>query len=281
MSASGGERKLSDVGSGTTSAEEKTSARETTSSDDATSPGHLLYTELASLWHVFSPPEDYAEEAATFRRRFQRLGVPEGGSVLHLGSGGGSVDWHLKQHYRVAGVDLSPAMLAEAERVNPEVVYVRGDMRTVRLGHTFDAVLVHDAIAYMTSPAALHAVYATAAAHLAPGSALVSLTEEIRERMPLPPSVTRVERDGVELHVMETYHDVDPDDHEFEATYVFLIRRGDNVRVEVDRHTVGVHALDEYLAAARATGFTADAEEWELSDWGEQVALPLLVGVKE
>jgi SAM-dependent methyltransferase len=239
-----------------------------------------LYGSLAFVWHVFSPPEDYEEECATFRRTFQANGVREGGSLLHLGSGGGSVDWHLKQHYRMAGVDLSPDMVAQASAVNPEVIYVVGDMRNVRLHRTFDAVLIHDAIAYMTTPDQLAAAYRTAAAHLGPGGVLISIPEELRSRMPLESTVTTVERDGVRLDVMESYHDADPADHEFEAVFVFLIRRGEELHVEVDRHTVGVHSLDEYLAAADEAGFDARAEPWELSDWGDAEPLPLIVGIR-
>jgi SAM-dependent methyltransferase len=80
-----------------------------------------LYSDLASLWRLFSPPEEYLEEVETFRARFQRHGVPDGGTLLHLGSGGGSVDYHLKQFYRVTGVDISEEMIAQARQLNPEV----------------------------------------------------------------------------------------------------------------------------------------------------------------
>src|SRR3712207_9202645 len=95
-----------------------------------------LYGDLAFLWSLFSPPEEYVEEVETFRARLLRHGVPDGGAVLHLGSGGGSIDYHLKRHYRVTGVDLSPAMLAHARGVNPEVEYLHGDIRDARLGRT-------------------------------------------------------------------------------------------------------------------------------------------------
>ncbi len=80
-----------------------------------------LYGSLAHLWHIFSPPDDYAEEAHTFRRRFQRHGISDGAALLHLGSGGGSLDYNLKKWYRLVGVDLSPEMIDQARQINPEV----------------------------------------------------------------------------------------------------------------------------------------------------------------
>jgi len=41
-------------------------------------------------------------------------------------------------------------------------------MRSVRLGRTYDAVIIHDAIMYMTTEDDLVAALATARAHLAP-----------------------------------------------------------------------------------------------------------------
>lgn len=240
-----------------------------------------LYGDLAHLWHVYSPPEHYAEEAATFRARFQRHGIPDGAPVLHLGSGGGSLDHQLKEWYAVTGVDLSPAMIGRAASINPELEYVRGDIRDVRLGRTFPAVLVHDAISYMTTVEELEAVYRTAAAHLEPGGLLLALPEELRERLAARETSSSTHHSGdLVLSVMESCHDPDPADHEFECVYVFLVRRGSELQVEVDRHRNGVFELEEFLSAVRAAGFDAEAQRWELTDWGGEPEMPLIVAVR-
>ena len=41
-------------------------------------------------------------------------------------------------------------MLGHARGINPEVEYREGDLRSVRLGRRFAAVLLHDASAYLT-----------------------------------------------------------------------------------------------------------------------------------
>jgi SAM-dependent methyltransferase len=240
-----------------------------------------LYGDLASLWLLFSPPEEYAEEVATFRARFRRRGVPDGGTLLHLGSGGGSVDYHLKRSYRVTGVDISSEMIARARQLNPEVEYVQGDIRSVRLDRTFDAVLVHDAISYMTSVGELQAVYRTAAEHLEMNGVMVALPEELKERVAALQATaeTRVSGSTV-LTVLETHYDPDPLDHSYENVFVFLIREGDQLRVELDRHVVGAFELEEFLDAMRTAGFSASAERWELSEWGEGPELPLITAVR-
>ena len=241
-----------------------------------------LYSDLIDLWPLVSPPEGYVEEVGTFVSRFRRGGVPEGGRVLHMGSGAGSIDYHLKRSYRVTGIDLREAMVAHARRLNPEVDYRVGDIRTHRVGDGFDAVLVHDAISYMTTREELAAVYATAAAHLAPGGVLITLPEELRARVV-------ADRNRVETHVdgdrtvtiVELHHDPDPADNTCEMLLLFVIRQNGDVSVELDRHVCGAFDIEDFVAAVEGAGFDAVVEPWELSDWQpDEVRLPLITAVR-
>ncbi len=92
-------------------------------------------------------------------------------TVLELGSGGGNSAYHLKSRFEMTLVDLSPNMLAVSRALNPECEHVQGDIRTVRLGRTFDAVFVHDAICHMTTESDLRAALKTAFVHCRPGGA--------------------------------------------------------------------------------------------------------------
>lgn len=46
--------------------------------------------------------------------------------MLDIGCGGGKNVFNLKGKFSVTGVDLSPAMLAQARLLNPESVFVLG-----------------------------------------------------------------------------------------------------------------------------------------------------------
>ena len=54
-------------------------------------------------------------------------------------------------------------------------------MRTVRLGRAFDAVLVHDAVDYMTTEAELGQVIETAFVHCRPGGIAVFVPDHVAE----------------------------------------------------------------------------------------------------
>src|SRR5437016_6221523 len=107
-----------------------------------------FYTDLAEWWPLISPPSEYADEAP-FAVELLRSASRPVREVLELGSGGGNMASHLKADFTMTLVDLSEDMLAVSRRLNPDCEHIAGDMRTVRLGRTFDAVLVHDAICYM------------------------------------------------------------------------------------------------------------------------------------
>ena len=108
-----------------------------------------LYREYAEWWPLLSAPEDYVQEAAEYTRLILGASGGEARTVLELGSGGGNNASHMKWTFDLTLVDRSPQMLAVSRALNPECEHVEGDMRSVRLGRTFDAVFVHDAIAYI------------------------------------------------------------------------------------------------------------------------------------
>ena len=109
--------------------------------------------------------------------------------VLELGSGGGNNASHMKHAFAMTLVEPADGMREISRKLNPECTHLPDEMRYVRLGRTFDAVFVHDAVMYMTTEDDLHAALETVAAHLAPGGvSLVALDATTETRSPSPPS---------------------------------------------------------------------------------------------
>ncbi len=106
-----------------------------------TPSAHRFYGELAAWWPLISPPEDYEEEAAFAAALLASASIPVH-EVLELGSGGGNNACHLKASFTMTLVDLSVEMLDVSRRLNPDCEHRHGDMRSVRLGRSFDAVFV-------------------------------------------------------------------------------------------------------------------------------------------
>jgi len=141
----------------------------------------MLYRELADWWPVLSLPEDYAEEAEFYRKAIVSSSASSPHILLELGSGGGNNASHLKKHFQMTLVDISPGMLEVSRGLNPECEHIQGDMRTVRLWRMFDAVFIHDAIGYMTSEADLRSALKTAFEHCKPGGIALFTPDHTKE----------------------------------------------------------------------------------------------------
>src|SRR3990172_3701766 len=144
-------------------------------------PLNRLYDDLAYLWPLMSQPEEYAEEAAHWRANLREMLGPGRHEILELGVGGGHNLSHLTADFAAVAVDISEKMLAYSRKLNPSVEHHVGDMRTVRLGRKFKAVLIHDAVSHMLSENDLLAVFNTAAAHLDSDGILITTPDYFRE----------------------------------------------------------------------------------------------------
>ena len=140
-----------------------------------------MYADLAEWWPLISDAGRLRRGGgrgarATCARHRSRVH-----DVLELGSGGGNNASHLRRHFTMTLVDLSPGMLDVSRRLNPECEHHVGDMRDVRLGRTFDAVFVHDAVDYMLTEDDLRAAMTTAFEHCRPGGVAVFIPDDTAE----------------------------------------------------------------------------------------------------
>jgi SAM-dependent methyltransferase len=220
-----------------------------------------LYQELASWWPLISPPAEYAADAEMINAIFASAAVPVR-AVLDLGSGGGHVALHLKEGRSVTLVDASAQMLAVSRRLNPDCIHAQGDMRTVRLGRMFDAVLAHDAVDYVTSEGDLRLVIETAFAHCTPGGIAVFAPDHTAETFRASSGGGGGGDDGTgrKASFREKTSDPDPGDDWILAEYEFTLREADGtVRVVPEAHRLGSFSRDTWLRLLTAAGFAAQS----------------------
>jgi SAM-dependent methyltransferase len=242
-------------------------------------PVGRLYSDLAWVMPLLTPPAEYAEEAQHWRTILrERLGSGRH-RLLELGVGGGHNLSHLTAGFDAVGVDLSPAMLDLCRRLNPTVELHCGDMRSIRLNRRFDAVLVHDAISYMTREPDLVAVFDTAAAHLRPGGVFITSPDYFAGELPLPRIESITHTAGTtELTYFEYTYDPDPGDACVETLMTFLIRTPDGLRIEHDRHITGLFHRSTWLRLMAQTGFTVERRVFRLPSSDQPYEL--LVGTR-
>jgi SAM-dependent methyltransferase len=225
-----------------------------------------LYDEFATWWPLLSPPSEHEEEAAFYGRTLAAACDGPLRTMLELGSGGGHNASHLKARFEMVLVEPSAGMRAMSRALNPECRHVDGDMRSVRLEGTFDAVFVHDAVCYMTTESDLRMTVETAFLHCRPGGAALFAPDFVRENF--RPSTNHGGSDGPTrgLRYLEWTWDPDPSDTTYLVDYAYLFRTGADVRVEHDRHVEGLFARADWIRLLSAAGFQARSIPFEHSD---------------
>ena len=217
---------------------------------------HRLYKDLAQYWHIISPPDHYIKESNIVTNLVKKHSKIPAKTLLNLGCGGGHNDMTLKNHFEVAGVDISEDMLKQAKELNPEVKYHQGDMRSASLEEMFDTVTIFDAISYMTNEEELKSAFKTAYNHLKPGGIFYTMNENRPEDLKQNRTETTIRKtDDIDLVFIENYYDPNPDDTTYEGIFLYIIREKGTLKIETDLHTLGTFPDETWIKLLEETGF--------------------------
>lgn len=209
--------------------------------------------------------KDYAAEAREVDGQV-RSRNPTARSLLDVACGTGGHLRHLRELYEVVGVDIDPAMLAEARAHLPGVALVEADMRGLMVGRRFDAVVcLFSSIGYMASTEELATAVAAMAAHLSPGGVLI-VDGWVRPDAWVEPGKTHVEvaetedlkvvrigrsqRDGAHTR-LEMHH---------------LVAGLDRIDHIVEEHVLTLFSDDQYRAAFAAAGLKVETVDSPMPD---------------
>ena len=114
--------------------------------------------------------------------------------------------------------------------------------------------------------------------HLRPGGVLVMCPDWFRE--PFPDefvSHRTLRRGATSLTYIEYVHDPDPGDSLVEIVMFILIRENGQLRVEQDRHTMGLFPKATWIDLTSEAGFAVETRPYVMADYGSQ--LTLIVGM--
>jgi ubiquinone/menaquinone biosynthesis C-methylase UbiE len=199
----------------------------------------LSYNDLAWTERIIAPVQETDEETEEYCRIIRESAGITAKTLLHLACGAGYHDFTFKKHFSVTGIDISRGMLAEARKLNPEVTYHHGDMRTVALEESFDAAVIPDAIGYMTTEEDLRKALTAATRHVKPGGVLL-VGAQTKEEFRNNNFAYSGKLDAIEITVFENNYIAHPDSSTYEAVMVYLIRRNGELEIITDRHVIGV-----------------------------------------
>ena len=205
-----------------------------------------VFDAYARYYDLLYRDKDYSTEANYIAEQVRRHDL-QATSILELGCGTGGHAEHLAQQgFSIDGLDLSEAMVDRARArqaalpaaVADRLSFATGDMRRARTGKTYDVVIsLFHVMSYQTSNADLHAVFSTAAAHLAPGGlflfdfwygpAVLTVQPEVRVR--------RLEDDAIRVtRIAEPF--MHPNRNVVDVNYAVFVE---------DKNSGAVHELRE------------------------------------
>ncbi len=136
----------------------------------------MVFGTYANFYDLLYQEKEYGSEVEFLKRVG---GLRTGSSILDLGCGTGGHDIPLAtQGFVVTGIDLSAGMVSQAKRKALESgvapTFIQGDLRSLRLGKTFDSVISMFAVmGYQVSNDDFMAALHTARIHLGTGSSFV------------------------------------------------------------------------------------------------------------
>lgn len=134
---------------------------------------NAVFNTYSRYYDLLYRDKDYVAEAEYIAGLLERFSV-SGKRLLEFGSGTGKHGRLLAaRNYEVIGIERSVEMVAQAE-VTHGFSCQQGDICTVQLGHTFDAVLsLFHVVSYQTTNDDVQAVFTRAADHLEAGGMFV------------------------------------------------------------------------------------------------------------
>lgn len=228
----------------------------------------VFVAPYARHYDLLYADKDYAAEAGYVRDLLRRA-APSATRLLELGSGTGRHAALLaSMGYSVHGVEQSAPMLEAATRsAAAGCEFSLGDLRSVRLGTAFDAVIsLFHVIGYQTTNEDLSAAFATARAHLKPGGVFLFDYWYGPAVLHQKPSA-RVKRVGDDsLHVTRIAEpELLPNEDVVIVNYHLFIRDAgtDHITETRERHCVRYLFLPEIARILSQQSFRLEhSEEW-------------------
>ncbi len=210
---------------------------------------------LSSWYPLLTPVENYQKEAGIYKKLLLHHD-PKVKSILEMGCGAGHNAYYLKNTFSMTLTDLSLEMLSLSKKLNPECEHLQGDMRTLNLDRTFDAVFIHDAISYLTTSEDLLQTFKTAYRHCNPGGCSLLIPDYFQDTF-VPGTVHGgTDSNGKGMRYLEWTHTPATHENIIIKDFAYLLKdESGKVTVEYDRHKLGLFSRSTWLSMLKEVGF--------------------------
>lgn len=212
--------------------------------------------------------KDYKKEAARLKENVGRWLRSGGNQLLDVACGTGSHLLHLKDDFRITGLDKSAPQLAAAGKKLPSAEFLRGDMRDFQLDRSYDVVTcLFRSIGYMVRLDDMRQAIKNMAGHLRPGGLLLLEPFFFKEAYPAADgAVHSVFVDQPDLKISLIYPSKLKVDEVTWEMHFLVGRAGCEVEHFVEHHRFGLHSAADYHRAIKDAGLEPEPDLKKLSD---------------
>ena len=217
-----------------------------------------LYNKFAEHWQLLSNYKEQEFKDGTKQYiSILRKHDPQIKTVLEMGCGGGNNAYYLKKHFKMTLSDLSKKILKQSKKINPKCEHVQGDMRTLTLNRTFDAVFIHDAIGHILTIKDLEKVMRTAHLHCKDKGTVLIVPDFIKD-IYQPSFASGGHGDHKNgLRFMDWNYDPDPKDTTCISDYMYIVRKNNRtIHTIHDHFPMGLFSKKQWSDTMKKNGFT-------------------------
>ena len=169
-----------------------------------------IYNQLAKYYFFISEvglysKHGHAREAKMIKKLIKKHKKSKGKNLLIIASGLGLHDKFLKKDFDIVGIDKNEGMLKISRKINPDIKYKKGDMKTFRLDENFDIVMCMDALPHLISYKNLKIALKNFSRHLKKDGVLLLSLDPVKKSFK-EMNVDKYSRGNLEVTLIQVNH---------------------------------------------------------------------------
>jgi len=211
-----------------------------------------MFTRSAGFYDALYQFKNYAAASQQLHELIQQYNA-NAKTLLDVACGTGKHLEHLREYYRVEGLDINADLLRTARQRCPEARFHTGNMIHFNLKHKFDVITcLFSSIGYVKLVENLDRTIASMARHLEPGGLLV-MEPWLNPETYWTGKITANFVDEPDLKIAWMYtSEIEGKVSIFNINY--LVGTPEGVEHFVERHEMGLFTHEEYLGAFQKGG---------------------------
>jgi len=225
-----------------------------------------IYNELAKYYLFISQVGLYGKhgherEVVIIKKLIKKHKKSKGKKLLIVASGLGLHDKFLKKDFEIIGVDKNEGMLRISRKINPDIKYKKGDMKTFKLNKKFDIVMCMDALPHLITYKNLKIALKNFSRHLKKNGLLIFSLDPVKKSFE-EMRTKKYSKNNLEVTFIEVNHRRKKKDNKFDSCFIFVIKeKGKKMKIYPDYHMGGLFEVSKIKKILSKLGFKSHVYE--------------------